>query len=156
MRRQAVHANLGFAQNFQHCTMLKYPNFMILTFVLTFCYMHMPYSVHTVLILSSILDNQYTFHYNTSTIVVPDPNMNSTTPNSHNIHNFNISWSSADIHHIIFMFVHINYHGASQETSRTSKQRNSVTVLVPPGGSSSAARQFMEKTQKTFRFACAA
>jgi len=42
-----------------------------------------------------------------------------------------------------------------QETSRTSKhQRNSVTVLVPPGGSSSAARRFMEKTQKTCRFAC--
>jgi len=55
------------------------------------------------------------------------------------------------------MFVHINYHGASQETSRTSKQqRNSVTVLVLPGGSSSAGRLFMEKTHKTCRFACAA
>jgi len=64
------------------------------------------------------------------------------------------------------MSVHINYHGASQETSRTSKQqRNNVTVLVPPGGSwrkprkhvdshvppsgsSCAARRFLEKSRK--------
>jgi len=32
--------------------------------------------------------------------------------------------------------------------NRSKTTKNSVTVHVPPGGSSSAARRFMEKTQK--------
>jgi len=74
---------------------------------------------------------------------VPNPNMNSKTPISHNIHNLNISRSPVDIYNIKFMFVHINYHGTSQKAPRTPKQpKLGYAVCVawrvtprPPGGS---------------------
>jgi len=105
---------------------------------------------------------------------VPNPNINSKTPISHNIHNLNISRSLADIYNIEFMFVHINYHGTSQKAPRPPKQpklgcavcvawrvtprppggswwnpKKWAKMYVSPGGSWTTARRFLENSRNT-------